>query len=132
MRHEEDSGDLEGCEYATKISDHKTAKHLSKGSSNLIEEGGGGKLPFIEAGFFEDVHAAMMVHPFPLDDAEPAIIAVQQLNVAYTGRAAHASGYPWQGINAADAMSEEGSFVVVWQSQGQDGSNLGIYGRRLR
>ena len=27
-----------------------------------------------EAGFFEDVHASMMVHPFPSDDADPAII----------------------------------------------------------
>jgi amidohydrolase len=68
------------------------------------EEGGGGKIPFIEAGFFDDVHASMMVHPFPTDVAEPDIIAVQQLNVTYVGRAAHASGFPWLGINAADAL----------------------------
>ena len=68
------------------------------------EEGGGGKIPFIEAGFFEDVHAAMMVHPFPTDVAEPSIIAVQQLKVTYIGRAAHASGFPWKGLNAADAQ----------------------------
>ncbi len=68
------------------------------------EEGGGGKIPFIDAGFFDDVHASMMVHPFPTDVAEPDIIAVQQLNVTYLGRAAHASGFPWLGINAADAM----------------------------
>lgn len=68
------------------------------------EEGGGGKIPFVEAGFFEDVHAAMMVHPFPTDVAEPDIIAVQQLSVTYIGRAAHASGFPWLGINAADAL----------------------------
>lgn len=68
------------------------------------EEGGGGKIPFIEAGFFEDVHASMMVHPFPIDVAEPDIIAVQQVDVTYLGRAAHASGFPWLGINAADAL----------------------------
>lgn len=68
------------------------------------EEGGGGKVAFIEAGFFEDVHASVMVHPFPTDVAEPDIIAVQQLNVTYIGRAAHASGFPWLGINAADAL----------------------------
>jgi len=68
------------------------------------EEGGGGKIGFIEGGFFTDVHAAMMVHPFPADVAEPDIIAVQQLQVTYRGRAAHAAGYPWLGINAADAM----------------------------
>ena len=68
------------------------------------EEGGGGKIGFIDGGFFDDVHASMMVHPFPSDVAEPDIIAVQQLQVRYLGRAAHASGFPWLGINAADAM----------------------------
>jgi amidohydrolase len=68
------------------------------------EEGGGGKIGFIEGGFFEDVHAALMVHPYPVDVAMPDIIAVQQLAVTYTGVEAHASGFPWGGINAADAM----------------------------
>jgi len=68
------------------------------------EEGGGGKIQFIDAGFFDDVHASMMVHPFPADVEAPDIIAVQQLNVTYLGRAAHASGFPWLGINAADAL----------------------------
>ena len=81
------------------------------------EEGGGGKIPFIEAGFFEDVHASMMVHPFPSDDSDPAIIAVQQLNVAYSGRAAHASGYPWQGINAADAMVVAQTAIALMRQQ---------------
>ncbi len=68
------------------------------------EEGGGGKIGFIEGGFFGDVHASMMVHPYPVDVAEPNIIAVQQLVITYTGVEAHASGFPWGGINAADAM----------------------------
>ena len=81
------------------------------------EEGGGGKIPYIEAGFFEDVHAAMMVHPFPSDDSEPAIIAVQQLNVGYVGRAAHASGYPWEGINASDAMVVAQTAIALMRQQ---------------
>jgi amidohydrolase len=68
------------------------------------EEGGGGKIGFIEGGYFADVHAAMMVHPYPVDVAQPNIIAVQQLAVTYTGVEAHASGFPWGGVNAADAM----------------------------
>ena len=31
------------------------------------EEGGGGKIDLINAGYFDDVHAAMMVHPFPFE-----------------------------------------------------------------
>ena len=77
----------------------------------------GGKIPYIEAGFFEDVHAAMMVHPFPSDDSEPAIIAVQQLNVGYVGRAAHASGYPGEGINASDAMVVAQTAIALMRQQ---------------
>jgi amidohydrolase len=69
------------------------------------EEGGGGKIQFIEGGFFDDVHAAMMVHPFPAPDhALPPINAVRQLDVTYRGLEAHASAYPHLGVNAADAL----------------------------
>ena len=81
------------------------------------EEGGGGKIGFIEGGFFRDVHAAMMVHPYPVDVAEPAIIAVQQLVVTYTGVEAHASGFPWGGINAADAMTVAQTAIALLRQQ---------------
>lgn len=68
------------------------------------EEGGGGKIQLIEAGAFDGVHAALMVHPAPLDTLEPWILAAQTLEVAYTGREAHAAGAPEKGINAADAF----------------------------
>ena len=68
------------------------------------EETGGGKLRLIEAGAFDGVHAAMMVHPWPTDVATPSIIAVNQLEVTYTGREAHAAGFPQRGRNAADAL----------------------------
>ena len=69
------------------------------------EEGGGGKVLLLERGAFEGVHAAMMVHPAPADVAEPPVIAVQHFEVRYTGKEAHASSYPEQGINAADALT---------------------------
>ncbi len=68
------------------------------------EESGGGKLAFIEAGLFEDVHAAAMVHPWPSDIATPNIIAITQLDVTFKGHEAHAAGFPHLGRNAADAM----------------------------
>ena len=52
---------------------------------------------FLEAGRFSDVHAALMVHPWPQDFAEPALIAVQQLTVTYRGREAHAAAFPMAG-----------------------------------
>jgi len=68
------------------------------------EEGGGGKVVMLDAGVFEDVHAAMMVHPWPEDRLEATCLAVSHFDVIFTGRTAHASAAPWQGINAGDAM----------------------------
>jgi amidohydrolase len=68
------------------------------------EEGGGGKILLLERGAFEGAHAAMMVHPSPYEQAEMPIIAVDHLRVAYTGKEAHASAYPFLGVNAADAL----------------------------
>jgi amidohydrolase len=69
------------------------------------EENGGGKILLLERGAFAGVHAAMMVHPAPIDGAEPAMIAFQQFDVHYHGKAAHASAFPELGINAADALT---------------------------
>jgi amidohydrolase len=68
------------------------------------EENGGGKILLLERGAFQGVHASMMVHPGPADVVEPPVIAVEQFRVRYTGKEAHASGFPELGINAADAL----------------------------
>jgi amidohydrolase len=68
------------------------------------EEGGGGKVFMLERGAFDGAHAAMMVHPWPEDRLEATCLAVDHLEVRYTGRAAHASASPEQGINAGDAF----------------------------
>ena len=67
------------------------------------EEGGGGKQKLIDAGAFEGVQAAMMVHPASIDLSTMTAIAYQSLTVRYFGRAAHAAAAPWQGSNALDA-----------------------------
>ncbi len=69
------------------------------------EEGGGGKIVILERGGFDDFHAAMMVHPSPIDIADMPYLAAQRLEVRYTGKAAHASSFPEKGINAADAIT---------------------------
>lgn len=68
------------------------------------EEGGGGKITMLEAGVFDGVHAAMMVHPWPSDWLEGTCLAVSHFDVEFRGRAAHASASPFEGINAGDAM----------------------------
>ena len=69
------------------------------------EEGGGGKQFLLDRGAFAGVHAAMMVHPTPREDLLPRVTATAIMQVAYRGRAAHASLAPHLGINAADAMT---------------------------
>jgi amidohydrolase len=68
------------------------------------EEGGGGKITLLEAGVFDGVHAAMMVHPWPSDWLQGICLAVSHFDVIFRGRAAHASASPWEGVNAGDAM----------------------------
>ena len=69
------------------------------------EEGGGGKVYMLERGAFSGVHAAMMVHPGPVDVAEARPFAVSHMLVRYRGRATHAAAYPERGVNAADAFT---------------------------
>ena len=69
------------------------------------EEGGGGKILMLQRGAFDGVHAAMMVHPSPVEQDSMRCLAVSHLDVHYHGKAAHASAYPEQGINAADAIT---------------------------
>ncbi|MDQ6648589.1 MAG: M20 family metallopeptidase [Actinomycetota bacterium] len=69
------------------------------------EEGGGGKILMLERGVFVGVDAAMMIHPAPQERADPPTLAVAHLNAEYVGRPAHASAFPEDGINAADALT---------------------------
>jgi amidohydrolase len=69
------------------------------------EEGGGGKILMLERGAFDGVHAAMMVHPAPMEMDNFPCLAVSHVDVHYTGKEAHASAFPELGINAADAIT---------------------------
>ncbi len=66
------------------------------------EEGGGGKCFLLERGAFEGISAAMMVHPANHELTLMNAIAVEQLDVTYTGQSAHASAAPHKGRNALD------------------------------
>jgi amidohydrolase len=69
------------------------------------EEGGGGKIDLMRAGYFDDVHAALMIHPWPNERLEATCLAVDHFDVTFTGKAAHASAAPFEGVNALDALT---------------------------
>jgi len=68
------------------------------------EEKYGGKVDLINAGAFRDAALAMMMHPSTHDVVDPNIIAVAHIDVLFHGKDAHASAFPWLGINALDAF----------------------------
>ncbi len=67
------------------------------------EEGGGGKVLMIERGGFKGIDVAIMAHPAPYEIIMPHHLACAQMNITYSGKAAHAAAFPWEGINALDA-----------------------------
>ena len=68
------------------------------------EELFGGKVLMLEAGVFDGVDAAMMVHPGIRNAATTEALACIGLEVQYFGKAVHAAAYPERGINALEAM----------------------------
>ncbi len=69
------------------------------------EEGGGGKILMLERGGFDEVNAALMVHPAPNELDRMPCLAVSHFDARFTGKEAHASAYPERGLNAADAIT---------------------------
>lgn len=68
------------------------------------EEGGGGKARLIEGGVFEQIDAAMMIHPGQCNIIGKGMLGRTKFTMAFHGKTAHAAGSPDQGINALDAL----------------------------
>jgi len=68
------------------------------------EELQGGKAIMAERHAFEGLDIAMMVHPGSVNVAATRALACQPLDVEFTGKSAHASAFPEDGINALEAM----------------------------
>ncbi|MGD0055933.1 MAG: M20 family metallopeptidase [Acidimicrobiales bacterium] len=93
------------------------------------EEGGGGKIDLIKAGYFDDVHAAMMVHPWASDRLEGVCLAVEQFDVTFFGKEAHASAAPWEGVNALDALTISQVAIALARQQLRPGDQVHGYVR---
>jgi len=68
------------------------------------EEGGGGKILLAEAGVFEDVDVAIMMHPSTRNMVARGSLAHSRIDIVFHGKAAHAAGSPDLGINALQAV----------------------------
>jgi amidohydrolase len=74
------------------------------------EEKGCGKERMARQGAFDDVDAALMVHPSAVDLETMPSVALSEIEVAYHGQAAHAAAMPDRGVNALDAL------VIAYQA----------------
>ena len=94
---------------------------LPKGRVQVIgtpaEEGGGGKVKLIEGGVFKGVDAAMMVHGFDRWIGHSDLLGIVRVGFEFTGKAAHASADPWEGVNALDAAIQTYNNVAMLRQQ---------------
>jgi len=86
-----------------------------RGSVQVIgtpaEEGGAGKVRLMEAGVFRGVDAAMMVHGRCGTQVWRPTLGIIKVKAEFSGRAAHASSWPWRGVNALNAVIQ--LFVAI-------------------
>jgi len=68
------------------------------------EEGGAGKVKLMDAGVFQGVDAAMMIHPRCGTQVWRPTLGLMKAKVEYFGTAAHAASWPWRGVNALNAV----------------------------
>ncbi|MEK6664803.1 MAG: M20/M25/M40 family metallo-hydrolase, partial [candidate division NC10 bacterium] len=94
---------------------------LPKGRIQVIgtpaEEGGGGKMKLIEGGVFKDVDCAMMIHGLDRTILHADLLGIVRVNFDFTGKAAHASADPWQGVNALDAVIQTFNAISALRQQ---------------
>ncbi len=68
------------------------------------EEGGGGKVIMTNAGVFQGLDAAIIMHPKDETYLDRGSLAVSHFDVEFFGKSAHAAAYPDKGISALDAV----------------------------
>lgn len=67
------------------------------------EEGGGGKVIMAEHNVFDDLDAAMMIHPGTKAMTTRTTLASNKIKFEWFGKPSHAAASPERGINALDA-----------------------------
>jgi amidohydrolase len=102
--------------------------HLPSGRIQVIgtpaEERGGGKGVLVAAGLFEGVDSAMMIHGFDRTLLHQDLLGVVRVTFEWTGRAAHASVDPWEGVNALDACVATFNAVAMLRQQMRPGCRI--------
>ena len=81
------------------------------------EERGSGKQFMIDDGLFDGLDAALLYHPCDRDHVSTRLLASEDADVVFSGRASHASSDPWEGKNALDALVLLFASIGLWRQQ---------------
>ena len=65
----------------------------------------GGKAEFLRRGYFDDVDLAFMIHTGGRFAVGGGLVGCMAKQISYKGKASHAGGAPWSGINALYAAT---------------------------
>jgi amidohydrolase len=92
----------------------------------------GGKPEFIRLGQFDDVDLAMMTHSTNTGDHRKLLLGgtnngVLAKQVQFIGKAAHAGGAPWQGINALNAATIALTAINALRETFRDGDTVRVH-----
>lgn len=68
------------------------------------EETDGAKATMVNRGVFNNIDAALMAHPHEGNYYITESLAMDCIEIAFSGKTAHAASAPWEGKNALDAM----------------------------
>lgn len=81
------------------------------------EERGSGKQFMLDDGLLEGLDAALLFHPSDRDMVGCMLLASEDVDVTFIGRAAHAASEPWEGRNALDAVVLLFQGIGLWRQQ---------------
>ena len=81
------------------------------------EERGSGKQIMLDDGLLAGLDAALLFHPGDRDMVGCLLLASEDVDVTFTGKAAHAAGEPWEGRNALDAAVLLFQAIGLWRQQ---------------
>ncbi|WP_374471324.1 amidohydrolase [Phenylobacterium sp.] len=89
------------------------------------EEGGSGKVYMVRSGLFQDVDATLHWHPGAENDASQGVsLANISGKFRFTGASSHASGAPWRGRSALDAVEVMNAAVNMMREHVPDGTRI--------
>ncbi|KAL0577296.1 hypothetical protein V5O48_004689 [Marasmius crinis-equi] len=84
------------------------------------EEVGGGKIILLDRGGYDEMDLCLMCHPGPGPSHSfdvGSTLAMQNIEVEFFGKSAHAGAAPWEGTNALDAAFLAYSSISVLRQQ---------------